>query len=106
MSGLSPELALQDLTPIAHYLPQDVPKDLSGSVEEIVSSWLINPSDPDTNWDPHHVVGRLLSQLSLDARARFDDLSGGKNLKHFKGTPERYHSYLSVKLEITRKRSL
>lgn len=76
------DIQMSDNTRVS-YLPQDVHMDMSGSVEEIVSSWLINPSDPDTNWNPHHVVGRLLSQLSLHARARFDDLSGGEKRRVF-----------------------
>lgn len=60
------------------YLPQDVPADISGSVEEIASSWVNKSSHADTNWDAHHAVGRILSHLFLDAHSRFDELSGGQ----------------------------
>ena len=60
------------------YLPQDVPADISGSVEEIAASWLTRSSHSDAHWSSHHVVGRILSQLSLDAHAQFDELSGGQ----------------------------
>ena len=58
------------------YLPQDVPADMSGSVEEIASSWI--KSEHEDDWEAQHVVGRILSHLYLDAYAQFDELSGGQ----------------------------
>ncbi|MCK5850789.1 MAG: ATP-binding cassette domain-containing protein [Kiritimatiellae bacterium] len=60
------------------YLPQDVPVDMTGSVEKIATSWVIDHSRSNTNWDSYHVVGRILSHLSLDPNAEFEKLSGGQ----------------------------
>lgn len=60
------------------YLPQDVPADMTGSVEEIAASWLTGQAHPDTNWNSHHVIGKILSHLYLDAHAQFKELSGGQ----------------------------
>jgi ATP-binding cassette subfamily F protein uup len=60
------------------YLPQDVPSEMSGTVEEIAASWLNTSSHSDSDWDAHHSVGRIISHLSLDGHAQFDELSGGQ----------------------------
>jgi len=60
------------------YLPQDIPTDISGSVDAIVASWLMDPLDSDADANSHHVIGRILSHLSLDPQAQFNELSGGQ----------------------------
>lgn len=60
------------------YLPQDVPHDLRGSVEDIAASWAHNDHHAADAGGVHRSVGKVLSHLSLDAHARFEDLSGGQ----------------------------
>jgi len=60
------------------YLPQDVPEGISGTVEDIVASWLSNGAPSDSDWSSHHVVGKMVSHLYLDPHAEFDELSGGQ----------------------------
>ena len=58
------------------YLAQDVPTDLSGTVDEITASWLRSESgSADTST---HRVGKILSYLGLDPESQFDELSGGQ----------------------------
>lgn len=64
--------------PRISYLPQDVPRAMSGSVEEIAASWRTATSSDDGDWGSHHVVARVLSHLSLDPYSQFDELSGGQ----------------------------
>ncbi len=60
------------------YLPQNLPEGISGNVEEIVSSWISKPEHADVGWSSHHVVGKLLSHLGLDAHSDYGELSGGQ----------------------------
>ena len=41
------------------YLAQDVPADLSGSVEQIASSWVSGSSGSDAFDDSGHVIGKI-----------------------------------------------
>ena len=59
-------------------LPQDVPQGISGKVEDIVASWLNSRGHSDSSWNPHHVVGKMVSHLHLDPNAQFSELSGGQ----------------------------
>ncbi len=60
------------------YLPQDVQEDISGTVEDVVASWLTKGSHSESDWSSHHVVGKMVSHLHLDPYAEFDELSGGQ----------------------------
>lgn len=61
------------------YLPQEVPQDLEGRVEDIIASGLI---DSDFAGDEHHwkrdnQVQKTISLMELDGDARFETLSAG-----------------------------
>lgn len=60
------------------YLPQNVPEDVSGLVEDIAGSWIGKHAQAGGEWTSHHVVGKMLSHLGLDAQAQFSELSGGQ----------------------------
>ena len=60
------------------YLPQEVPVDMTGTVEDIAASWLMPTEETESDWETQHVVGKILSHLSLDPDASFEALSGGQ----------------------------
>ncbi|OVE75844.1 ABC transporter ATP-binding protein [bacterium E08(2017)] len=60
------------------YLPQDVPSSMDGTIEDIAGSWIKEDHAYSHGWDKHHAVGRILSHLSLDGHAMFNELSGGQ----------------------------
>jgi ATP-binding cassette subfamily F protein uup len=60
------------------YLPQEVPVDMTGTVEDIAASWLKPLDETESDWETQHVVGKILSHLSLDPDASFEALSGGQ----------------------------
>ena len=60
------------------YLPQDVPMDMTGSVLDIVSSWLPKGKGGAVTDHVHHSVGKVLSHLSLDEYDDFAKMSGGQ----------------------------
>jgi len=55
------------------YLPQDVPADLPGTVQEIVEG----PIDHH-DWEAGQRAERVISQMGLQPEARFNELSGGQ----------------------------
>ncbi|MCU0878449.1 MAG: ATP-binding cassette domain-containing protein, partial [Pirellulaceae bacterium] len=59
-------------------LPQDVPRDLVGSIAEVVHQGL-PPDDGDLEhaWQAEQRVERILAEMSLDGAARFEALSSG-----------------------------
>ena len=57
-------------------LPQDVPQGVTGSIEEVVSQG-VGPDDVDDSWQRQHQVEQILSRMSLDGDAAFDQLSSG-----------------------------
>jgi ATP-binding cassette subfamily F protein uup len=57
-------------------LPQDVPRDLHGRVEEIVAGGLPSVGVED-QWRSHHRVEQTLSRMDLDGESRFEVLSSG-----------------------------
>jgi ATP-binding cassette subfamily F protein uup len=64
-------------------LRQDVPRDLAGSVREIVAAGLpadAGGGDPDAEssaWQRDHAVDQILSRMSLAGEAAFESLSSG-----------------------------
>ncbi len=63
-------------------LPQDVPRDVAGTVFEIVQRGWLPPAVDDHvdavgEWQKHHQVEQLLSRMELDGAARFERLSAG-----------------------------
>ena len=62
-------------------LPQDVPQDLRGSVHEIVRTGVtLDPAVHDIDsdqWRIDHAVDLILTKMSLDGEARFENMSSG-----------------------------
>ena len=62
-------------------LPQDVPQDLHGTVQEIVSTGVtLDPAVHDIEsdqWRIDHAVDLILTKMSLDGEARFESMSSG-----------------------------
>ena len=62
----------------AALLPQEVPRDLTGRIDEVVAGGLPRPSgEPEPAWHDEHRVERVLSRMELDGAARFERLSSG-----------------------------
>ena len=56
-------------------LRQNVPHDLTGSVEELVFLGLENPHD---DWTSHQAVDKAISLVGLENEWRYEELSGGQ----------------------------
>lgn len=56
-------------------LPQNVPANISGTVEEIVAKHL--PKKTDESWQDTSIVAKTVSKLMLDGQQSFNELSGG-----------------------------
>ena len=56
-------------------LRQNVPHDLTGSVEELVFHGL---EDPHDDWSSHQAVDKVISLVGLENAWRFDEISGGQ----------------------------
>jgi ATP-binding cassette subfamily F protein uup len=68
----------------AALLPQDVPRDLVGTIREVVAGGLpgapasaADAADHETAWRRDHAVAQILSRMELDAAAAFTALSSG-----------------------------
>jgi ATP-binding cassette subfamily F protein uup len=63
----------------ASLLPQDVPKDLHGTLFEIVRQGRIQNLSPGTapDWEDDHAVEQILSRMELQADQPFESLSSG-----------------------------
>jgi ATP-binding cassette subfamily F protein uup len=65
------------------YLSQDIPRELDGTVFEIVQDGLKNAGrshakqDIDNDWEKQHQVEKVISLMQLDANAEFKVLSSG-----------------------------
>ena len=65
------------------YLSQEIPKELHGTVFDIVSDGFEIPDrckptrNTDQEWKKHHRVDKVISQMQLDADAEFNTLSAG-----------------------------
>ncbi len=57
-------------------LVQDVPTDLTGTIHQVVEQGL-SPDDGAESWEREHRLEKILSQMSLDADAKFQTLSSG-----------------------------
>lgn len=63
---------------IVSLLPQDVPQDLTGTIQEVVVGGLPSAAkDHDTAWKTEQQVKRILTEMQLAAAARFETLSAG-----------------------------
>ncbi len=59
-------------------LPQDVPLDIVGTVEEIVARGLpVEMEELENHWQRDQLVERILSQMELDGTVQFQSLSTG-----------------------------
>ncbi len=60
-------------------LTQEVPRDLGGTIDDVVQSGLPAEliTDPATAWEAEHAVESTLSRMQLDAAAEFASLSSG-----------------------------
>ena len=58
------------------YLPQEVPSDLSGTVQSIVESGVPSHADLD-HWEHADAAEQAISKLNLDPEMDFNTLSGG-----------------------------
>jgi ATP-binding cassette subfamily F protein uup len=56
-------------------LRQNVPSELSGTVEDLVFEGLENPHD---DWTSHQAVDKTISMVGLENEWKFDELSGGQ----------------------------
>ena len=56
-------------------LRQNVPRELSGTVEDLVFEGLENPHD---DWTSHQAVDKTISMVGLENEWKFDELSGGQ----------------------------
>jgi ATP-binding cassette subfamily F protein uup len=61
------------------YLPQEVPQDLEGRVEDIIASGLIDSdfAEDEHHWKRDNQVQKTISLMELDGNARFETLSAG-----------------------------
>ncbi len=59
-------------------LPQDVPRDISGSITKIVSAGLPPKEEHhESAWEDEHRVEQILSRMTLDGKVLFETLSSG-----------------------------
>ena len=58
-------------------LTQDVPRDLHGTIHQIVSDGQSNTDDPELQWQIQHSVDSTLSRMYLEPEAPFETLSSG-----------------------------
>ncbi len=56
-------------------LRQNVPTDLTGTVEELVSQGL---EDPHDDWNSHQAIDKAVSLVGLENELRYEELSGGQ----------------------------
>ena len=61
------------------YLPQEVPQDLEGRIEDIIASGLVDSdfADDEHHWKRANQVQKTISLMELDGDARFETLSAG-----------------------------
>jgi ATP-binding cassette subfamily F protein uup len=71
-------IARQQGTRVA-YLPQEVPQDLEGRVEDIIASGLSDTdfADDEHHWKRDNQIQKTISLMELDGDARFETLSAG-----------------------------
>lgn len=76
---VTPDHGTVQLAPRARVarLIQDVPKDVSGSVMDVVQRRLAEDAEPDQQWQAQLAAGKTLSQMELDGDAKFESLSSG-----------------------------
>ena len=59
-------------------LPQEVPRDVEGTITSIVAQGLPPATDDEhAHWKDEHKVEQMLSRMSLEGEARFEKLSAG-----------------------------
>jgi len=58
-------------------LPQDIPPEMSGSVQEVVASGLANGRKHEEDWEREMSLEKLLKRMQLSSMAAFESLSGG-----------------------------
>jgi ATP-binding cassette subfamily F protein uup len=59
-------------------LPQDVPRDLQGTIYEVVAGGVLHADGDDhAPWKAEQQVAQILSKMDLDGDARFETLSSG-----------------------------
>ena len=59
-------------------LPQDVPKEIAGTIRDVVAKGIPLGSDDLSNqWEADHAIDKIMSQMELDPQAEFNSLSSG-----------------------------
>ncbi len=58
------------------FLPQDIPRDLTGSIRDVIVGGLA-PCPPEEEWKSHQEVEQILSRMDLSPEAPFESLSSG-----------------------------
>lgn len=58
-------------------LTQSVPRDLAGTVHQVVMAGQEDTGDPETQWQVQHAVDSTLSRMELDPEMEFQTLSSG-----------------------------
>lgn len=59
-------------------LPQDVPQDIAGTIQEVVAQGLpMATDDHDAAWKADQSIKRILTEMQLPADSRFESLSSG-----------------------------
>jgi len=58
-------------------LTQEVPRDLHGTIHQIVTNGRLNTDDPELQWQIQHLVDSTLSRMQLEPEAPFQTLSSG-----------------------------
>jgi ABC transport system ATP-binding/permease protein len=77
--AMKPDTGVVSLQPNAVFtqLTQEVPKDMTGVVIDIVASGLRAPGDHEEDWERDLRVDNLIERLQLNPQAEFAELSGG-----------------------------
>lgn len=58
------------------FLPQDIPRELSGTIQDVIFGGVPARSNEE-QWKSHHEVEQVLSRMELPPDARFETLSSG-----------------------------
>ena len=58
-------------------LQQDVPTDITGSVEDVVAQGVPENPDDGSDWKSRHEVDQIIARMELDGQLNFETLSSG-----------------------------
>jgi len=76
---MQPDSGVINVSPGARIarLTQDVPRDLEGTIHEVVTAGQSNTDDPELQWQIQHAVDSTLSRMQLEPEIQFQTLSSG-----------------------------